>query len=211
LTTVGCLSLIGMNEHGIAVGTTNLRTTDARAGVMYLSIIHKALSSPTRQGAVSAITGAERAGAHYYYVCDRSGSAVAIECTAHHAHRREVQSGIAVHCNHCLTEECARVEGAQPSESSRARQARIETWLGERSGDIDEGILKQALGDRSGGALSVCRFDPMGISTNGAVVMSPESGAIEACQGQPPEESGTTGRWVDLGAVPRWCSESNMP
>ena len=37
VTTVGCLSLMGMNEHGIAVGTTNLRTLDARVGVPYLS------------------------------------------------------------------------------------------------------------------------------------------------------------------------------
>ena len=43
LTTMGCLSLIGMNEEGIAIGTTNLRSKDARRGVCYLSIIHKVL------------------------------------------------------------------------------------------------------------------------------------------------------------------------
>lgn len=198
MTTAGCLSLIGMNDQGIAIGTTNLRTTDARAGVMYLSIIHKALAARTQGEAIRAVVEAERSGAHYYYVCDRSGAAVGIECTAKHAHRRDVLEGIAVHCNHCLTEECARIEGAQPSESSHARQVRLETWLGERRGEIDEDTLRQALADRSGGALAVCRHDPLGISTNGAVVMSPEEGLIEACLGLPQEVSGAAAGWVNV-------------
>jgi isopenicillin-N N-acyltransferase-like protein len=40
LTTTGCLTLIGLNEAGIAIGNNNLKPTDAHAGVMYLAIIH---------------------------------------------------------------------------------------------------------------------------------------------------------------------------
>lgn len=202
LTTVGCLSLIGMNAHGLAVGTTNLRTTDARPGVGYLSMIHKALGASTLEEAALAISGARRAGAHFYFLCDAAGRAVTLECTAHQVARREVSSGIAVHTNHCLTAECARLEGAQPTASSHARQARLETWLGERAGTIDVTTLKVALADRSGGELAVCRDDTGGISTNGAVVMRPETGVIEACHGLPPADPAASGRWVDLRSPP---------
>jgi len=73
LTTAGCLSLIGLNSEGLAVGTTNIRTTDARPGVTYLSLIHKALSSRTLDAASAAITEALRAGGHYYYLADGGG------------------------------------------------------------------------------------------------------------------------------------------
>jgi isopenicillin-N N-acyltransferase-like protein len=82
LTTAGCLSLIGLNEAGIAVGTTNIRTTDARPGVTYLSLIHKALAATTLAQAAAAITDAHRAAAHFYYLADAHGDALVIECSA---------------------------------------------------------------------------------------------------------------------------------
>ncbi len=43
MTTAGCLSLVGINSAGIAIGNNNLRPRDARPGVMYLAMIHNAL------------------------------------------------------------------------------------------------------------------------------------------------------------------------
>ena len=42
ITCVGCLSLVGMNEHGLSVGTTNIKSKDVQIGVGYLSLIHRA-------------------------------------------------------------------------------------------------------------------------------------------------------------------------
>ena len=45
LTLTGCLTLIGINAEGIAVGNTNLQTTDVRTGVQYLTVLHRVLGA----------------------------------------------------------------------------------------------------------------------------------------------------------------------
>ena len=90
LTTVGCLSLIGINDAGLSIGTTNIRTTDSRPGVTYLNIIHKVLSSRDFETARKAVIDAPKAGAHYYYVCDKHGRAAGFECSPGHVDEREL-------------------------------------------------------------------------------------------------------------------------
>ncbi len=191
LTTVGCLSLIGLNGEGIAVGTTNIRTTDARPGVTYLSLIHKALGASSLEEAARAITEAERAGAHYYYICDAHGRAVALECSARSFTRVDVGRGAYVHTNHCLIEENVAIQGHNPLANSVYRQERLLDLAS--SGGVGVEQAMGFLGDREGGALAILRDDVDGINTNGAVVMAPERGMIWACQGHPRE-----GAWVDL-------------
>lgn len=204
LTTSGCLSLIGLNEHGIAVGTTNVRTTDARPGVTYLSIIHKALSAQTLEQAEAAVVGdadsgpVQRAGAHFYYLGDGQGRALALECTPFLAERVEVSESAYVHTNHCLVPAHVEVEGNTPSTSSHARQARLEQLIAEASagGSADLDASKAWMGDRANGAKAISRTDFDNISTNGAVVMEPESGTIHVCHG-PPHDA----QWLDLRAL----------
>src|SRR5690606_24452696 len=195
LTTVGCLSLIGLNEHGIACGTTNIRTTDARPGVTYLSLIHKALSQRSIDEASLAITDAPRAGAHFYYLADGSGRGLAIECTTDHAELIEIELGAYVHTNHCLIPEHQAIEGKTPSASSHARQDRLEALIAEDCGTADLDAAKRWLSDRENGENAISRTDYDGVSSNGAVVMEPESGTIHAGHGPP---HATT--WIDLRA-----------
>ncbi len=193
LTTVGCLSLIGMNEVGIAVGTTNIRTTDSRPGVTYLSIIHKALSQMSREEAVRAVTSAERAGAHYYYVMDARGGAVAIETTALRHQLVEVTEGYYVHCNHCLVPAHAEIEGNTPAMSSHTRQARLAELIESRRGSLDIAAMQQFLADREHDENAICRDDYIGVSSNGAVVMEPQTPAMSGCHGLPCDSE-----WVDM-------------
>lgn len=193
LTTVGCLSLIGQNEHGIACGTTNIRTTDSRPGVTYLSLIHKALNQRSLEAASAAITDAQRAGAHFYYLADGCGRALAIECTPHHAERIEIETGAYVHTNHCLIPSHQAIEGNTPSASSHARQDRLEALIAEDCGSADLDAAKRWLSDRENGEDAISRTDYNGISSNGAVVMEPESGTIHVGHGPP-----HTTTWVDL-------------
>lgn len=185
LTTVGCLSLIGMNEHGVAVGTTNVRTPDARPGVVYLSMIHKALDARDIDGAAQAIVEAPRAGAHFYWLADRTGRTSAIECTATTAARVEVNEGVYVHCNHCVVPANVAVEPRPPSPSSSYRSERLQAILEAGAGSHDLETVKAALADEEGGLNAICRDDTGGISTNGAVVVAPERLEIHACQGLP--------------------------
>jgi len=193
LTTVGCLSLIGLNDHGIACGTTNIRTTDARPGVTYLSLIHKALSATTLTEASAAITDAHRAGAHFYYLADGGGRGLGLECSPTRVERVEVKNGAYVHTNHCLSPELQAVEGNTPSDSSHARQDRLEALIAADCDTADLDAAKRWLADRENGENAISRTDYAGISSNGAVVMEPESGTIHVGHGPPHLTT-----WVDL-------------
>jgi isopenicillin-N N-acyltransferase-like protein len=193
LTTAGCLSLIGMNEHGLAVGTTNVRTTDARIGVPYLSIIHKALSLEEFDDAVRAVVEVDRTSGHYYYVADAQGSAAAIESTGARVWREDVESGVHVHCNHCLHPDNAAEEGIEPTSSTLTRTDRLRTILEDAQGDIDIDFTKRALSDEENGLDAICRDDTRGVSSNGAVVMVPRQRTIHACHGLP-----SKAEWIDL-------------
>jgi isopenicillin-N N-acyltransferase-like protein len=196
MTTVGCLSLIGLNEAGIAVGTTNIRTTDARPGVTYLSMIHKALGATTIDDAAAAIHSAARAGAHYYYLADAHGRALGLECTPEHVDVTEIETGAYVHTNHCLCPEHQAIEGDTPSASSHARQLRLERLIGDDYGRADLDAAKRWLSDRAGGVNAISRTDFDGITSNGAVVMQPESGSIHVAHGPP-----HLAQWLDLRAM----------
>ena len=193
VTTAGCLSLMGMNSAGVAIGTSNLRTLDARAGVPYLSLIHRGLACRHHDDAVAAIEHAPRAGAHAYYVVDASGRASAIECSARHASVTRVTTGVHVHTNHCQQAAHVRIEGEVPRESSEARQCRMSSLLDAGGSDIGQADLQRFLADTHGGELAICRDDFDGISTNAAIVMTPSQPATLACHGLP-----STAEWIDL-------------
>lgn len=206
LTTVGCLSLIGLSELGVAVGTTNLRTTDARPGVTYLSLIHKALASRSREAAIAAIEQAPRAGAHFYWLamaadfpgCEGRERAYAIECTPAHHDRLELSAGAHVHTNHCQLPEHVAIEGNTPSASSHARFDRLaELIAGEASrGGADLAAARRWLSDRANGENAISRTDFNGISSNAAVVLEPATRTIVVGHG-PPHLLGADD-WLDL-------------
>jgi isopenicillin-N N-acyltransferase-like protein len=184
VTTVGCLSLMGMNSEGVAIGTTNLRTTDARVGVPYLSVIHAALEERSAEDAADRILRAPRAGGHSYTVIDRQGRAYAIECTARQGRRLALRGGFHVHTNHCQLPEHAALEAALSFASSEARLERMRELL--RGGEpITPAYLARCLADQANGKLAICRDDFDGISTNAALLVSPEGPYLSACQGLP--------------------------
>jgi isopenicillin-N N-acyltransferase-like protein len=185
LTTVGCQSLMGMNEHGLALGTTNLRTRDSGVGVPYLGLIHRALEERSAADAARLIAAAPRAGAHSYLALDRTGLAAVVECTGRRAHCFAVERGSHVHTNHCQHPANAALEADTPRASSEARLARMRALLAARAGAIDGAFLRDCYADAAGGALAICRRDFDGISTNAASVMTPEIGEMWGCAGVP--------------------------
>ena len=46
---------MGINEHGLSVGTTNIKTDDSRIGVGYLSILHRAIRCHNLAEATSVV------------------------------------------------------------------------------------------------------------------------------------------------------------
>lgn len=192
LTLTGCLSLIGINEYGIAVGTTNLQTTDARIGVQYLSVLHRALRCTTLLDAVECITQAPRASGHYYYAASPDGQAVGIECSATRHVIYPFNQGCFTHCNHALSEDIARFEAHAPTPSTNHRQKRLTELLRNHTSPISMNDVKQFLSDHDGGPdRCICRHDHDNISTNAAVILSPATLEIYACRSHP-----HTGQWT---------------
>jgi isopenicillin-N N-acyltransferase-like protein len=195
LTTTGCLTLIGMNEHGVAVGTTNVRTTDARPGVMYLSILHRMLDARDAEGAAQVVEGAHRSGAHFYWIVDGQGRVLTLECSARVAHREELTSGSSVHTNHCLVPANIAEQGVLASPSSTGRLHRGTELLEGGAGDLSMERLERLFADGVDDPLGICRDDTEGISTNGAVVTCPQTRSFRACHGLPTPEGDT---WVEM-------------
>ena len=185
LTTVGCQSLMSMNELGLALGTTNLRTKDSGVGVPYLGLIHRALEERSAEAAARLIAGAPRAGAHSYLALDRSGAGAVVECTGRLAHVFAVERGTHVHTNHCQLPAHAALEADTPRRSSEARLARMRELLAGRAGAIDLAFLRDCYADPAGASLAICRKDFDGISTNAASVMTPATGEMWGCAGVP--------------------------
>jgi isopenicillin-N N-acyltransferase-like protein len=194
LTTVGCLSLIGVNSEGIAIGTTNIRTKDSRLGVGYLQIIHRALGLSKLDEVERAIVDAPRAGAHYYYAVGEQGRAIAVECTATIAKTTKVDRGSFVHCNHILDEEERKLEASTPMASSMCRQSRMGELLGSLQ-TISVADTQRFLADHENGNNAICRHDYAGISSNGSIVIEAESRRAWACHGP-----ACTATWIELTA-----------
>lgn len=190
VTLTGCLSLMGVNEHGLSVGTTNLRATDNRIGVGYLDLIHEALHRADSSAALDVLRGSTRAAAHYYLVCDAS-SGFGLECTA----RMEVEvrpDAPFVHTNHMLFDATRMVEVAgTPMKSSRARLARMQALSSSKK--ASPSLMQAWLADREQGEDAIERRDFAGISTNAAVVFAPAQGQAWAVHGPP-----SSGRWIEL-------------
>lgn len=191
VTCAGCPSLVGMNAHGVAVGTTNIKTRGSRVGIPYLSLLHKAIRCADRASALATIITAPRAAAHTYWSAD-AGGVDDIECTAtSHVQRRGDRP--LTRTNHCQDAAHARIEGEAATASSKARLARVTGWLAGGGQTVDS--LKRLFADRSDGVDSINRFaeDQQGTSTNACLVAIPARRELHACRG-----SSDRGEWVRL-------------
>jgi len=192
VTCAGCQTLMGMNQHGVTVGTTNLKTKGARVGIPYLSLLHRALRQETREAASALIEETPVAGSHSYWVGDAQG-AVEWEKTPVSAHSRSTSDGALARSNHCLVEANVAVEtGLSPSTFQRFD--RIEKLMAESDEHTLE-TLKTMFADRSDGRLSINRFaeDMSGATTNAVVACDPANLDFRACRG-----NADLGEWVQL-------------
>lgn len=187
LTTAGCLSLIGLNEHGIAIGNTNLTPTDARPGVFYLAVIHEALRQPSLDRAVEAVTSAHRMSGHYYYLGDAHERFVGVETTAARHATVAAANGRYAHTNHYLTDELLATGLAVPSgANSEGRLSRCLAMLEGLAEGVTVTELSQILGDHAG-EHPLCRHaEPGGLhATLAGSVICPARREMWVWQGNP--------------------------
>ena len=192
VTCAGCQTLMGLNEFGVAVGTTNLKTRGARIGVPYLSVLHSALKQASLQEASSIIQHAPVAGSHSYWIGDGQ-RAVDWERTPDSAYSRTTDNGPLARSNHCLFDENIKLE-SDLSESTHARFKRMQALL-EKSNAHSAETLKSLFSDRSDGRLSINRYaeDKSGATTNAVVAINPTELEFWACRGRADQ-----GTWTRL-------------
>lgn len=192
ITCTGCLSLMGMNETGLTVGTTNIKARDTQPGVGYLSLLHRALASSNVSEAKAVIESAPRAAAHTYWLADAEG-AVELECGSRQVSERRLGSVPLTRTNHCMAPGLVQLQGEPTSASSAKRLERLDAWLGQGGQNVT--TLRALFSDRSDGLDSVNRYleDDTGTSTNACMVGVPVRRELWACQG--PADRGS---WVRL-------------
>lgn len=192
VTVAGGPTLIGMNEHGVWVGTTNLKTSEVRLGIGYMNLLHRAIQERGRVEAARVIEQADRMAAHTYWLAD-SGGAIELECSATMFIQRDLDDEPLVQTNHCLDPGHQAIESEVPSESSVHRCKRAGQLLEGGAHDLD--AIRLVLSDRSDGVLSISRHPEDGepTSTNACAIGIPAERIFEACRG-PAEQ----GRWVRL-------------
>jgi len=187
LTTAGCLSLIGLNDAGIAIGNTNLAPIDARPGVFYLALIHQALAQRTFEDATEAITRAQRMSGHYYYLGGSYGEFMGIETTATQHELIIPRLGTYTHTNHYREPKMmASGLATAAGPNTLGRQLEMERLAGELAAGTTDTQITQMLMDHNG-SQPVCRHSdrPEGAATLGAAVICPQSLTIWVAAGNP--------------------------
>ncbi len=188
ITTAGCLSLIGVNEAGIAIGNTNLQSTDARPGVIYLATINHALAATSFEDALDRIIHSPRASGHFYYLGGPDGRMAGLETSATtHATLRPDDAGLLSHANHYVDAPMRAYEGGgAPSVNSVDRQGRARQLLDAAGGALDVGAMQAILSDHHG-PNPICRHteEAAGTGTLAAAIMTPQKHEIALCIGNP--------------------------
>ena len=187
LTTVGCLSLTGVNSDGVGICTSNLVPTDARDGICYLFTISKALTASNAREAATLIETTDRLSGHCFMVADGS-SVIDIETTACHSRNTSHTIGVRVHSNHYIDEELALLayDGVDTA-SSRWRRRHLDSAFQNAASPLDEALCWNLLSDATRGDGAVCNEDYEGrfgdVATAATIVVDPDAGSITVCAG----------------------------
>lgn len=191
VTCNGCLTLMGLNEHGLACGTTNIKTYGSKPGVGYLSILHRAVRCRDATKAREVVRTAPHAGAHTYWIADATMQ-LEWEASPNAQVERTTADGPVFRTNHCLSDAHCAVQGEVVSESSTSRFERLKAGLAE---PVDRDDLIALFSDRSDGDKSINRYeeDGMGTATNAVFIAEPAKKRAFACRG--PADRGA---WIEL-------------
>ena len=175
-TITGCLGMTGLNARGVGVTINNLKSTDAKVGVVWPALVRRILRERTAAAARDVLTTAPLGSGHHYIVAD-AHDAFGIESSGRW--KKIVYDGTEpsyVHTNHCLDPEVAEVTQVSPTSTTHDRYARLVASLRDSplTGRAD---LWHRLGSHDGYPRSVCTHlatpqSPHEMLTCGALVMS---------------------------------------
>jgi isopenicillin-N N-acyltransferase-like protein len=159
LSITGCLGMAGMSASGVGVTINNLKSHDARVGLVWPALVRRVLEERDAKAGRDVVLGAPMGSGHHYLIAD-AWRAYGIETSGHLAevwHEADLgrpSSGFH-HENHCLGSEVAKVSSIAAASTTRERHAWIDASLRARpiEGARD---LWARLGSHEGFPRSVC-------------------------------------------------------
>ncbi|MFW6050038.1 MAG: C45 family autoproteolytic acyltransferase/hydrolase [Myxococcota bacterium] len=175
LSITGCLGMCGFNEAGVAITINNLRSTDARVGVVWPALVRRVLRERTAEAGRDVVLEAHLGSGHHYLVAD-ARRAFGIETSG--VHRRLVFDGRGdayVHTNHCLDPEVAACTVVVDESTTHDRYDALSEGM-RRSVPAGRAELWARLGSHDGYPRFVCTHmaspaRPHGMLTCGGIVM----------------------------------------
>lgn len=184
-TITGCVGMIGMNEHGIAVGINNLSGADGQVGVTWNFVVRKVLMQDNIEDALTCITEAKLAGAHNFMLMDKNGKGYNVEAMSTCKEVTPLEENSLVHTNHCLADFTRNVERERQQASLESSQKRLDL-ANEHLGKTP--ITVEALMEMTRAEyICVKSAPPYHVETSGAAIMQPATGDFWAAWGRPAE------------------------
>lgn len=159
LSIAGCLGMAGMNELGVGITINNLRSNDARVGLVWPALVRRVLVERTAEAGRKIVESAPLGSGHHYLVADAQ-RAFGIETSGRLADtwmQLDLSDpGRAFHHeNHCLGEKIAAVSSISPVSTTLERHAWLEKSLAQ-SPIRGRDDLWQRLGSHEGFPRSIC-------------------------------------------------------
>ena len=189
-TITGCLALAGMNDAGLGVCINNLKSHDARVGVVWPALVRRMLRERNVEAALHALMTAPMSSGHHYLFGDRE-RVYGVETSGERKEvvldRRWDHPFGYLHTNHCLAEEVAAVSWVSEWSTSYERYAWLEKSVAARPIESRRDLWDR-LGSHDGYPRSVCTHlateeSRHAMKTCGAVVMDPKRRELWAHHG----------------------------
>ncbi len=148
LSITGCLGMAGLNASGVGVTINNLKSHDARVGVVWPALVRRMLAERSAEAAERVLVGAPMSSGHHYLVADAE-RAYGVETSGvlkHVAFEAEWAKGPAsyVHTNHCVSDEVGAVSWVSDTSTTRERYDWLTTEHREPAALGRDGSLRAA-------------------------------------------------------------------
>ena len=180
LSIAGCLGMTGLNAAGVGITINNLKSQDARVGIVWPALVRRALAERTAEAARDVVLGAPLGSGHHYLVADaRRGYGIE---TSGRLTEVWAEADLSIagtgfhHENHCLGTEVAKVSSIGATSTTLERFAWIDGSMRARPIEGREDLWAR-LGSHEGYPRSVCTHlaseaQPHAMLTCGGVVMN---------------------------------------
>lgn len=138
VTVTGCLGMMGMASHGVAVAINNLSSTDAGLGVPWPAVVRRLLESPDAAAAKETLLGLPLTSGHHYMMADTEAFFGVETSGQHKVLTQQGPRAAHIHTNHCFDPVLRKYEAVSRASTTFARLNMATTLFAQqRPSDLD--------------------------------------------------------------------------